>query len=322
MGHAQNKRERIEKLEQLLLSSHEGLTPTQLAKKLGCDRSTVHRDLAEIEMEYDLKKDNSGRYRLDPATYLSNVKLSRAEALSIYLALRRFIRQTSKAPDFFVSAIRKIAVALRHPLLTTQLAESSLTLESERAAAEAHNQVWQTLLGAWHENIVVRLWHQKNRSHEINEHEFEPYLFEPAVLSQGVYVIGWSQTRNELRTFKLDRIHRVSLTTGHFERPADLSPEELLKHSWGVWYGETLTKVELLFAPAVAARVQETVWHPSQKMTLLDDGSLLWSVEIAGILELLPWIRGWGHEVKVLAPEVLRQEVVANLKAALALYEE
>lgn len=321
MGHAHNKLERLEALEELLLKTNNGLSPSQLAKFLGCDRTTIHRYLDELDPN-SLIREEGGRYRIDPATYLSNVKLSRAEALSIYLALRRFIRQTSKAPDFFVTAIRKVAVALRHSLLTAQLAESSLTLEAERAAMVEHGEIWQTLLRAWHENIVVRLWHQKNRSDEINEHIFEPYLFEPAVLSQGVYVIGWSHTRNSLRTFKLDRIHRVVLTTGQFTKPQNLNPEELLRHSWGIWYGEELHKVELLFAPAVANRVQETIWHPSQKMDLLEDGNLLWSVEVAGILELLPWIRGWGHEVKVLAPESLRREVIDNLQAALALYEE
>jgi predicted DNA-binding transcriptional regulator YafY len=276
--------------------------------------------LNEID-QHSLIQEPGGRYRLDPATYLSNVRLTRAEALSIYLAMRRFIRHTSKAPDFFVSAIRKVALALRHPLLTAQLAESSLVLEHERAAISEHGEVWQTLLRAWQENILVRLWYQRGRSDEITEHEFEPFLFEPAVLSHGVYVIGWSRTRNDLRTFKLDRIHRASLTTGRFEKPDKLKPDDLLRNAWGVWYGQNLTRVVLQFAPDVASRVQETVWHPSQKMTPLDDGGLLWEVEIAGTTELLSWIRGWAHEVKVLEPEDLRNDVIRDFQTALALYE-
>lgn len=321
MGHAENKRERIEAMERWLQMTQEGWTPTQLAEKLNCTRSTVHRLLEEIATRQPLQDDGKGRYSLDPAQVRSDVRLTHAEALTIYLALRRFIRQTSSAPTFFISAIQQIATVLRHPNLTAQLAQASLTLESERRAEETHTAIWQELIRSWYEKIPIRLRYQKGRSDETTEHEFEPYLFEPAVLSHGVYVIGWSRTRNELRTFKVDRIQRATLSTGTFERRAELQPDVLLRHSWGVWYGEKLTKVELLFDRAVATRVCETIWHPSQKTNLLADGHLHWSVEIAGTLELVAWIRGWGHEVRVLAPDTLKQEIAESLRLAAALYE-
>lgn len=321
MSHAQNKRERIQQLERSLLLAREPLTPTQLAKVIGCHRTTIHRYLNEMEIAYALIIDEKGRYRLDHSQYISNVRLNSGEALSIYLALRRFIRQTSKAPDFFISAIQKVALALRHPILTDHLAASSLAL-GERLTAAEQTAIWKVMIRGWYENIVVRLQYRKNRSHEITEHEFEPYLFEPAVLSHGVYVIGWSRTRNELRTFKLDRIQKANLTTARFTKPDDLEPDILLKHGWGVWYGEELTKVELRFAPAVALRVQETIWHPSQQYNLLSDGSLYWSVEIAGTKELISWIRGWGEEVEVLGPSQLRKEIADSLRRAADLYRE
>ena len=35
-----------------------------------------------------------------------------------------------------------------------------------------------------------------------------------------------------------------------------------------------------------------------------------------------PWIRGWGPDCEVLAPEGLRREIGAEMKAAGAVYEE
>ncbi|MHB8629121.1 MAG: helix-turn-helix transcriptional regulator [Aggregatilineales bacterium] len=312
MGHAANKRGRIENLERLLLSG--GFTPTELAKRLGCDRTTIHHDLIEIELTHPLINEN-GHYHLDPAGYVSNIRLTPAEALTIYLALRRFIRQTSKAPSFFVSAIQKISAALRHPNLTTQLVQSSLMLEAERSAADKHAEIWQILLQGWLNKTVVRLAYQKGRGIEIDEHDYEPYLFEPAILSHGVYVIGWSQTRDQIRTFKIDRITRAYLTGASFT-PKNIQVDDLLQNAWGVWYGQELITVELRFAPGVVKRVLETIWHPSQRTQLLDDGSLLWTIEIAATLELISWIRGWGHEVEVLKPEKLRQEIAESLRQA------
>ncbi|MBZ0309976.1 MAG: WYL domain-containing protein, partial [Anaerolineae bacterium] len=184
-----------------------------------------------------------------------------------------------------------------------------------------YTDVWNTLQRGWLDNVVVRVQYQKNRSEAVDEHEFAPYLFEPAVLSHGVYVIGWSYTRDSLRTFKIDRILKASLTTERFEKSARVIPDEFLAHAWGVWYGDELKKVELLFAPSVARRVQETIWHPSQKTELMEDGSLLWWVEIAGLLELIPWIRGWGHEVEVLSPASLRREIAGSLRQAANIYD-
>ncbi|MHB8626484.1 MAG: helix-turn-helix transcriptional regulator [Aggregatilineales bacterium] len=317
MGHAANKRERIENLERLLLSGW--FTPTELAKRLGCDRTTIHHDLTEIELTHPLINEN-GHYRLDPAGYVSNIRLTPAEALTIYLALRRFIRQTSKAPTFFVSAIQKISATLRHPNLTTQLVQSSLMLEDERSAADKHAEIWQILLQGWLNKTVVRLEYQKGRGTEIGEHDYEPYLFEPAVLSHGVYVIGWSRTRDQIRTFKIDRITGAYLT-GETFTPKNIQVDDLLKNAWGVWYGQELITVELRFAPGVVKRVLETIWHPSQRTQLLEDGNLLWTIEIAATLELISWIRGWGHEVEVLKPEKLRQEIADSLRAAAALYD-
>lgn len=320
MSHAENKRERQEQIELRLLRSRQGCLPSELAAEFNVDRSTIHRDLLEIGTRATVLQDDGGRYRIDPATYVQNIRLTAPEALTVYIALRRFIRQTSQAPAFFTTAIQKIAFALRHKSLPVALDVSTESLESERQANAAQTEVWNRLIQSWYERVVVQIDYRKGRQTETESHIFEPYLFEPAVLSHGVYVIGWSRTRNQLRTFKIDRIQHVSLTAHFFDAGDDLKPDDLLRHAWGVWYGVERTRVVLRFDPAVAARVRETVWHPSQVLEDQSDGSLLWSVDIAGTLELVSWIRGWGHEVEVLAPESLRRDIAESLQKAAEKY--
>lgn len=320
MSHAENKRKRHEAIELKLSATPAGLTPHELAEMFGVDRSTIHRDLNEMDHTPDLSLIKEGdRYRIDPVNYTRNVRLTNPEALTIYVALRRFIRQTSHAPAFFTTAIQKIGMALRHRSLTDKLPLSTESL-LVRQASEQQTEVWNRLIQSWYEQVVVRIEYRKGRQTETEPHDFEPYLFEPAVLSHGVYVIGWSRTRNQLRTFKVDRIQHVSLTAQFFEPAENLKPDDLLRHAWGVWYGSQQTRVVLRFDATVAARVRETVWHPSQVLEAQPDGSLLWSVEIAGTLELVSWIRGWGHEVEVLEPEPLRHEIAESLRLAAGRY--
>ena len=322
MGHAQNKRERLEKLEYALVTSRDGLLAKEIQDLLGCDRSTVTRYIQELSITTPLIEEPGPRYRIDPQNYISNVPLRIDEAMAVYLALRRFARQTTHAPNFVISALQKVAPALRHPTLTEQLQQKSIALRTNQLASDEQTEVWKTLLEGWREGVVVEIVYRKKDDAAPTKHEIEPYLFEPATLSHGNYVIAWSRTRGELRTFKVSRIERARLTTAHFDKPTDFDIDDLLRNAWGVWYGQKLFKVELLFAPGVASRVQETIWHPSQRIEVQPDGSVYWCVEVAATLELKSWVRGWGPDVRVLGPERFRNEIIAEMKAAWEQYEE
>jgi len=322
VGHAENKRERIEQVEALLQFALDGVTIFDIAKHVGCDPSTAHRYLKEIEQRRQLIPMDRGRYRLDPSQSLHNVSLYPTEALSIFLALRRYIRQTSKAPLFMLSAIQKIVPALQRPDLVETLQEAINELRLESPISPEHTEIWKTIVRGWLENIVVRIEYYKPREDEPTEHEIEPYLFEPAIFGHATHVIAHSRTRNAIRQFRIDRIQRATLTTMHFEKRQDLNQNDLMRHAWGIWFNETPVLVELQFSPQVAGSVMDTTYHPVEQKQLLPDGSVHWAVEVAGTREIANWIRSWGPDVKVLAPAQLRREVAEDLRRAAAQYEE
>src|SRR5262249_32760041 len=144
----------------------------------GCTRVTVHNYLNELKETHELINED-GRYHLDPLLYIENVRLTQFEAVALYLALRRFIRQTSTSPSFFLSAIRKVSNALRPSDLVTALMQSSESLEPQRIAAPEQEKVWKLLIQAWIERIPVRLEYQKgrNNAYEVGIYDFDPYLF-------------------------------------------------------------------------------------------------------------------------------------------------
>jgi len=319
MSHALSKRERMEEAELLLQMSREGMTVFDLADALECHHTTAHRYLEEIERGRELIEVKRGHYRLNPTEAVSNVRLKPAEALTIYLALRRFIRQTSKAPDFMITAIQKVIPALQRPDFVEQLTRSNNLLNANRTATREYTQVWDTLIQGWLEGIVVHIHHRKARSNETIEHDIEPCLFEPMPSGDSVYLIAFSQQRKALRTFKLDRIERAILTTQRFEK-TDIDVNDLFKCAWGIWYGEAPTRVELIFNPNVAQRLMESVFLPTEKKQFLPDGSVLWTAEVTGLLEILSWVRGWGPEVRVVKPNKLREQIVQDLREALMQY--
>jgi len=47
----------------------------------------------------------------------------------------------------------------------------------------------------------------------------------------------------------------------------------------------------------------------------LDDSSWEWSAPVAEWHEMLPWVRGWGSDCLVLAPETMRETLMGETKA-------
>jgi predicted DNA-binding transcriptional regulator YafY len=321
MGHAFNKREAKEKAALYLQRYYEGVTAQQLTEHLHCHLSTAYRYLDEFRDEGVLLETGDGLFSIDPLEVLSNVRFHPDEALAIYVALRRIVRMTSVAPYFMITAIQKIIPAIQSQQLVDSLTEAVRLLEEECHTSDAQTEIWRTLMRGWRENRVVRIDYIKRELTEPDTHDIEVYLFEPMVFGDGTYVIAWSRTRAALRTFKPDRIQRAVLTNERFRKPDNLNVNVLLRHAWGIWFGKEPIQIELLFAPHVASRVLESSFLPTEEKRMQVDGWLYWTAEVVGWLEILSWVRGWGPNVKVLAPDELRLQIIEDLEKAQALYD-
>jgi proteasome accessory factor B len=148
-----------------------------------------------------------------------------------------------------------------------------------------------------------------------------PYLIEPSLQTHALYLIGWDETRDALRTFKVERIRDVALTPRTFELPAGDGIEGTLRWAWDIIADQPPVAVVLRFAPSVAARVQEATWHPTQEVDVAPDGSLTWRATVAGTIEIRLWILSWGDEVEVLEPTELRNDVASTHRRAGARYD-
>ncbi len=151
---------------------------------------------------------------------------------------------------------------------------------------------------------------------------FSIYLIEPSPVGYATYLIGYSEVSGGLRSYKLERVEEARLTGERYQIPADFKGLETLRSAWSIIYGEQTLRVELRFSPQVRARVLETTWHPSQRVAedAQRPGWLCWEAEVADTLDMLPWIRGWGADCEVLAPEGLREGMEQEAKKLARVY--
>src|SRR5690606_38120609 len=101
-----------------------------------------------------------------------------------------------------------------------------------------------------------------------------------------------------------------------FTVPPDLPGLTILRDAWSIIMGAADVEVILRFSPHVRQRVLETQWHPSQQVE--DDpeqpGYLRLTMHVADTMDMLPWIRSWGHDVEVLAPTDLRETLMGQAR--------
>jgi proteasome accessory factor B len=155
----------------------------------------------------------------------------------------------------------------------------------------------------------------------VRQRDFAPYFIEPSGIGYACYVIGLDDWSGEMRTFKLERLERAQMLEQSYVIPQDFDPNEYLQASWGIMHGEGRVQVVLEFSPAVASRVKESVWHPSQEIDDLKNGGCLFTVQISEPKEMHPWIRSWGAEVEVISPPSLRQIIAEEATRTAAIYQ-
>lgn len=71
--------------------------------------------------------------------------------------------------------------------------------------------------------------------------------------------------------------------------------------------------------PFIRDRVERQGQH-GRIIEVLEDGSFIWEIEVAGIDEIIPWIRSFGRSAKVIEPVHLRERMIADLREVLTIY--
>ncbi|MFQ3633328.1 CRISPR-associated helicase Cas3' [Roseiflexus sp.] len=329
MKRAANKSERLLQIEQLLLAHPEGLTQAELARRLGVDRSTIHRNLADVPGY--IYEEEDGRLKIDRRADLINIRLNLHEALAVHLAARLLATRMDRQNRHAAAALRKLGHAMerwaqrisRHVLQAADVMDSAAQRDDP-----VYLNVLEQLTEAWAAERKVHIWHQNEAGERVFEYLLSPYFIEPYAIGQTTHVIGQARLLGErswdierMRTFKIERIRRAEITREPYQIPAEFDPQRHLADAWGIWAtDQEPVDVILRFNARVARRVQESRWHRSERVDLQADGSLIWQAQIAEPKEMLPWIRGWGADCEVLAPDWLRKKMEREVQEMVRVY--
>ena len=318
------KRDRLARMTRILglLNAHpDGMKPAEIARRVDSSVRTVYRDLRSIEGELSMPLwSEGGRWGVEADAFLPPLKLTRSEAMAVVLSARLMVRYADKYDPDLASAFEKLAAVL--PPALREHVDRTLDDLSRRPTDDTFSRHVRLLTQAWAERRVVALDYAPAPyapDAAPRTARVRPYLIEPSLLTHALYLIGWDETRDAMRTFKIERVRDVSLTPDSFAAP-DAEIGGMFERAWDIIADQAPIDVVLRFGPSVASRVREARWHPTERVAEEADGSLTWRATVAGTIEIRLWILSWGDDVEVLEPAALRADVAATHARAASRY--
>jgi len=307
-----------------LLQSRGRYTIKDLAAEVECTERTIYRDLAVLELAgvpwYHDEKDKCYRVRPDfrfPVVNLTDDELlgqAMATAITSVAGLNVMAGAGPTTKKLAASTSEERAKLLADA--EQLVAVLNLKLADHRKSQEVIKAIQWALL---QEKQLTGLYASpyQDKPSKLTLHPYRLVLAQ-----QAWYLIAQPSDEAAPKSYRVARFKSLRMLDTPAKIPAGFDLNAYFGNAWGVYRGSESFDVEILFLPAAAAIVTETVWHKTQAVKQNKDGSVRLSFIVDGLEEILWWVLGWSGNAKVLGPEKLRRMVVDQLQAALKLQSE
>ena len=310
------------KILQKLHASRYGKSAADLSEDINCHPRTVYRDLdALVEAGFPIyteKVEGKNLWSLlDTMKHHLPVPFTLPELMALHFSRNMLhIFKNTMFHDSLESLFEKVKITLP-PESHKYLEKAEQTLKVSFKPYKAYEQykeiVNQVNEAAMASKTVEIIYYTMSRKKE-SRRRVDPYRV--WFFNGSFYLIGYCHKRREVRIFNISRIRMLHQTGEVFDVPEDFNVDDFLQPSFGVYQGKP-QKIRIWFSPKVAGYIQEQTWHENQKMESLDDGAIIFELEVAGIEEIKHWIMSWGGNARVLEPEILQDEIRAEALAML-----
>lgn len=299
----------------LELQRRQRVRAADLAARFETSRRTIYRDVQALsETGVPIIAQPGLGYSLVEGYFLPPLSFTSDEATMLLLGAE-FVAENFDAPyrDAARGATAKLEAALsprlREEVEYLRRSISFVTPDTlnRRAAAGKLAQ----LRGALVERRTVRFRYHtryaREGASEQNVRDVDPY----GLLHYGEawYLVGYCHLRRDVRHFRFDRVSELKLLERTFERPRDFTMEPTADDQRKI-------EVRALFSAGVAPWVRESRAYFTTAVEEAPAG-LLVTLRVRFESEVLPWLLGWGGEVRVLEPESLRRRLAAEAEKML-----
>lgn len=288
-----------------MLSKFNGVSLNEIQERYNISRRTAERmrdavltafsQVDEIETDDRCKRWGFTNYSLNELVTFSN------EDIALLEELKKTCNNLSQVE--IENIIIKMK-ALKHKFTKIDEEKIELILQSEGYAIRQTQNFKVNLAQV----SVIRQAIKEKRKLRAEYHD-KIRILEPLGLIYGekVHLIAREEEKGESEfNYVLHKLKNIQITHEEFDSKG-FNLQEYSKKSFGVYFGE-IYDVKLKFIPEVAEDVMNYNFHPTQKINLQDDGSLIVTFKASGDKHIMWNLFKWGNAVDILAPLELNKK--------------
>jgi len=300
----------------IILKAHPGVQVKNLAQIFNTSCRTIYRDFKSLDFAglpvYSFTGPHGGYY-IDKHYFISPLRFTGEKAASLFLTAN-FLPQQKGFPyqkDMHLALLKIENLLEEDNKKYVREVKDSISFNIQKLKDyEDYNEIFTLLNKAILEKKQVHLKYYTISRDEITTRTVNPYHL---MFRQGAwYLIAYCHWRKEIKIFRIERIKEIKISEEKFEIPAKLSLSTYMGKSWQVVRGKDQT-IKVKIYPPVSRWVKEEIRHPTQKREELFDGSVIFSAEVSGLIEVKKWILGMGSYAEVLSPKILRKEIAEEI---------
>jgi len=321
------KDERTPRLERMMaiiqmMYSRNGVSRKQLAEEFNIAERSIYRDIKDLRSAYyPIETDEVNKlYKIDKSFGLRALHFTDDEAIALLQSVSALSQEGFPFSQALEIATEKLFVCLsktKRNIIRHNLSITTVVIPEPYALSR---ETYDALNQATLEKCQVKIiYNAATSSQEILERTINPYglIFK----DRAWYLVAYCNTRKEVRVFRADRISTISVSPQKFTMPKNFCLHTFFADSWSIEQG-AVTQVRLRFVSEIADNVKKAKYHSSQKLTDLEDGSVVFEVKVRGTWEITRWIMGFGPAVEVLEPAELREQVRELIAKAYSMYHD
>ncbi len=177
-----------------------------------------------------------------------------------------------------------------------------------------------TLFDAMKQNRATLLSYHSFRRTTHSHTLMAPYFLK--LFRQRWYVIGQDLSDKKIKTYALDRITSLTLSSHNYTYPQNFNPNEYFNDSYAVTHSDLPTQEIIIRVPALQANYLRTLpLHHSQVETDRTQQSSIFRYRLKITPDLIQELYAWGYwQAEILAPKNLRDQIEQQLRNNLAQY--
>jgi predicted DNA-binding transcriptional regulator YafY len=305
----------------MLLQRHPNQKAADLARELGISVRTLHRYfgmLDEMGVPVYAERGPCGGFSLVRGYKMPPLALTPEEAVAVTLGTSLV---TEMWGQLYQEAATGALAKLDRLLPEEQRSEAAwarrslLALGLHRTDLEAQTAALEKLRRAVRELRSVEMVYASASAPEPAARRLDPYAL--ALRWGWWYAVGFCHSRNEVRTFRVDRIHNLTLLGDTFQIPAGFDAREFLARD----FQRQPVQARLRFRAEAAhiARANRSNWDALEEQA---DGSVAVTMSAPDLNWAASSVLAHGPAVTVLEPPELRDLVCQWAQAVVNLYEK